>query len=87
MLEVVAFKRALAADVQVTPTRVVLQPRQSYTFTVVVRPPANAAPTAYERMLLFTIDGTTYVVPVSYVVRQNVPVNSDFALTGRLSDW
>ena len=37
MLEVVAFKRALAVDVQVTPTRVVLQPRQSYTFTVVVK--------------------------------------------------
>ncbi|ABO09539.1 S8 family serine peptidase [Pyrobaculum calidifontis] len=86
-LEVVAFKRAPAPDVQVIPTRVVLQPRQSYTFTVVVRPPANAAPTAYERILLFTINGTTYVVPISYVARQSVPVNSEFALTGRPSDW
>jgi len=86
-LEVVAFKRTPAADVQVIPTTVVLQPRQSYTFTIRITPPANAAPTAYERMLLFTINGTTYVVPVSYVVRQSVPVNSEFVLTGRPSDW
>ncbi|MEZ0319928.1 MAG: S8 family serine peptidase [Pyrobaculum sp.] len=85
-VEVVAYKRAQASDVQVTPSEITLGPRQSYTFTVVVRAPPNAAPTAYERMILFDINGTTYVVPLSYVVRQSVGANTEFTLTGRPSD-
>jgi len=87
MLEVVTFKRAPVANVQVRPTSAEVQPRFPTDFIVVVMPPANAAPAAYERMLLFTINGTTYVVPISYAVRQSVSVNSDFALTNRPSDW
>ncbi len=62
-IEVVAYKRTPAPDVQVTPTSYTLRPGQSRSFTVRVVAPANAAPTAYERMVLFNINGTTYVVP------------------------
>jgi len=48
--------------------------------------PANAAPTAYERMVLFNINGTTYVVPLSYIVTASVRVNTAFTLTAERSD-
>jgi subtilisin family serine protease len=87
-IEVVAYKRTPAPDVQVTPTSITLRPGQSYSFTVRVVAPANAAPTAYERMVLFNINGTTYVVPLSYIVTANVRVNTAFALTaGRSDSW
>jgi subtilisin family serine protease len=87
-IEVVAYKRTPAPDVQVTPTSYTLRPGQSYSFTVRVVAPANAAPTAYERMVLFNINGTTYVVPLSYIVTANVRVNTAFALTaGRSDSW
>ncbi len=85
-IEVVAYKRTPAPDVQVTPTSITLRPGQSYSFTVRVVAPANAAPTAYERMVLFNINGTTYVVPLSYIVTESVPVNTAFTLTARRSD-
>jgi len=85
-IEVVAYKRTPASDVQVTPTSYTLRPGQSYSFTVRVVAPANAAPTAYERMVLFDINGTTYVVPLSYIVTASVSVNTAFALTARRSD-
>ncbi|MEM4652161.1 MAG: S8 family serine peptidase [Pyrobaculum sp.] len=87
-IEVVAYKRTPAPDVQVTPTSITLRPGQSYSFTVRVVAPANAAPTAYERMVLFNINGTTYVVPLSYIVTASVPVNTAFTLTaGRSDSW
>jgi len=87
-VEVVAYKRVPASDVQVTPTNIILRPGQSFTFTVRVLAPANAAPTAYERMILFNINGTTYVIPLSYVVTASVPVNTAFTLTaGRSDSW
>ena len=87
-IEVVAYKRTPAPDVQVTPTSYTLRPGQSYSFTVRVVAPANAAPTAYERMVLFNINGTTYVVPLSYIVTANVRVNTAFVLTaGRSDSW
>ena len=87
-VEVVAYKRIQAPDVQIIPTAVKLMPGQSHTFTVRVLAPANAAPTAYERMILFSINGTTYVVPLSYVVTASVPVNTAFTLTaGRSDSW
>ncbi len=87
-VEVLAYKRTQASDVQITPTSITLMSGQSYTFTVRVLAPANAAPTAYERMILFNINGTTYVVPLSYVVTASVPVNTAFTLTaGRSDSW
>ncbi|MEM3835974.1 S8 family serine peptidase [Pyrobaculum sp.] len=87
-VEVVAYKRTPAPDVQITPTSIVLKPRQSFTFTVVVRAPPNVAPTAYERLVVLTINGTSYVVPLSYVVRASVPVNAEYVLTaGRSDSW
>jgi subtilisin family serine protease len=85
-IEVVAYKRTQAPDVQVTPTSITLRPGQSYSFTVRVVAPADAAPTAYERMVLFDINGTTYVVPLSYIVTASVRVNTAFELTARRSD-
>jgi subtilisin family serine protease len=87
-IEVVAYKRTPAPDVQVTPTSYTLRPSQSqsYSFTVRVVAPADAAPTAYERMVLFDINGTTYVVPLSYIVTESVSVNTPFTLTARRSD-
>jgi hypothetical protein len=85
-IEVVAYKRTPAPDVQVTPTSITLRPDESRSFTVRVVAPANAAPTAYERMVLFNINGTTYVVPLSYIVTASVPVNTAFTLTARRSD-
>jgi hypothetical protein len=85
-IEVVAYKRTPAPDVQVMPTSYTLRPGQSYSFTVRVVAPANAAPTAYERMVLFNINGTTYVVPLSYIVTESVSVNTAFTLTARRSD-
>jgi hypothetical protein len=87
-IEVVAYKRTPAPDVQVTPTSITLRPGQSYSFIVRVVAPADAAPTAYERMVLFDINGTTYVVPLSYIVTASVPVNTAFELTaGRSDSW
>jgi subtilisin family serine protease len=86
VVEVVAYKRTPAPDVQVTPTSITLRPNESRSFTVRVVAPANAAPTAYERMVLFNINGTTYVVPLSYIVTASVPVNTPFTLTARRSD-
>jgi subtilisin family serine protease len=85
-IEVVAYKRTPAPDVQVTPTSITLRPNESRSFTVRVVAPANAAPTAYERMVLFNINGTTYVVPLSYIVTANVRVNTAFTLTAGKSD-
>jgi len=87
-IEVVAYKRTPAPDVQVTPTSITLRPGQSYSFAVRVVAPPNAAPTAYERIVLFNINGTTYVVPLSYIVTANVRVNTAFTLTaGRSDSW
>lgn len=87
-IEVVAYKRTPAPDVQVTPTSITLRPDESRSFTVRVVAPANAAPTAYERMVLFNINGTTYVVPLSYIVTASVRVNTAFTLTaGRSDSW
>jgi subtilisin family serine protease len=87
-IEVVAYKRTPAPDVQVTPTSYTLRPGQSYSFTVRVVAPPDAAPTAYERMVLFNINGTTYVVPLSYIVTASVRVNTAFVLTaGRSDSW
>jgi subtilisin family serine protease len=85
-IEVVAYRRTPAPDVQVTPTSITLRPNESRSFTVRVVAPANAAPTAYERMVLFNINGTTYVVPLSYIVTESVRVNTAFELTARRSD-
>jgi subtilisin family serine protease len=88
IVEVVAYNRTPAPDVQVTPTSITLRPGQSYSFTVRVVAPPDAAPTAYERMVLFNINGTTYVVPLSYIVTANVRVNTAFTLTaGRSDSW
>lgn len=88
VLEVVAYKRVPAPDVQVVPSSYTLAPRQSYVFVVRVTAPTNAAPTAYERMILFDINGTTYIVPLSYVVRASVSVNRDLSLTsGKTDSW
>ncbi|RFA93990.1 S8 family serine peptidase [Pyrobaculum aerophilum] len=87
-VEVVAYKRTPAPDVQVLPAGVVLSRGQSFTFTVAVRPPPSAAPTAYERLIVFNINDTNYVVPLSYVVRASVPVNTAYTLTaGRSDSW
>jgi len=87
-IEVVAYKRTPAPDVQVTPTSITLRPNESRSFTVRVVAPPDAAPTAYERMVLFNINGTTYVVPLSYIVTASVPVNRTFVLTaGRSDSW
>jgi subtilisin family serine protease len=87
-IEVVAYKRTPAPDVQVTPTSITLRPDESRSFTVRIVAPANAAPTAYERMVLFNINGTTYVVPLSYIVTASVRVNTAFELTaGRSDSW
>ncbi|MFN3803704.1 MAG: S8 family serine peptidase [Pyrobaculum sp.] len=88
VVEVVAYRRAPADDVSVIPSAVTLPPRQSYSFVVTVRAPANMAPTAFERMVLLNINGTVYVVPLSYTVRASVPVNTVYVLTaGRSDSW
>ncbi|ACB40907.1 S8 family serine peptidase [Pyrobaculum neutrophilum] len=88
LVEVVAYKRTPATDVQITPATITLRPRQSYMFTVRVAAPADAAPTAHERLIVFKINGTSYVVPLSYIVRANVRVNDLFTLTaGRSDSW
>ncbi|MBP1449358.1 MAG: peptidase S8, partial [Thermoproteus sp.] len=83
-VEAVAYKRAPAPDISVSPSYAVLKPGSGETFAVTVRPPADAAPTAFERVVVFTINGTTYVVPLSYTVVRQAPT----ALTaGRTDSW
>ncbi|MEM4632978.1 MAG: S8 family serine peptidase [Pyrobaculum sp.] len=87
-VEVVAYRRVVASDVEITPAAATLQPRQSRVFTVVVRAPRDAAPTVFERYVIFEINGTSYVVPLSYVVRASVSAGSTFMLTsGRSGGW
>jgi hypothetical protein len=87
-LEVVAYKRVPAPDASITPSAATLAPGQRYTFVVRVTPPPNAAPTVYERLIVLDINGTSYVVPLSYVVRASVPVNTAYVLTsGRSDSW
>lgn len=87
-VEVIAYKRAPATDVQITPATITLRPRQSYMFTVRVVAPATAAPTVYERLIVFNINGTSYVVPLSYIVRTSVRINEVYILTaGRSDSW
>jgi hypothetical protein len=87
-VEIVAYKREPATDVSIVPASTILRPGQSYTFVVRVVAPRDAAPTVHERMILFDINGTSYVVPLSYTVKTSVPVNTAFTLTtGRSDDW
>ena len=87
-LEVAAYKRVPAPDASITPSAVTLAPGQRYTFVVRVTPPSNAAPTVYERLIVLNVNGTSYVVPLSYVVRASVPVNTQYVLTsGRSDSW
>ncbi|MFN7105745.1 MAG: peptidase S8, partial [Pyrobaculum sp.] len=88
VVEVIGFKRVPADDVRVTPSVVTLSPRQSYSFVVTVRAPTNLAPKAFERMVLLNINGTVYMVPLSYTVRTTVPQNTAYVLTaGRSDSW
>lgn len=70
------------------PSAVTLAPGQRHGFVVRVTPPLNAAPTVYERLIVLNINGTSYVVPLSYVVRASVAVNTAYVPTsGRSDSW
>lgn len=88
MVEVVAYRRVPASDVSVSPSTAQLGPRGTVNVYVTARPSPDAAPTAFERLLVVTLNGTGYVVPLTYTVSRQLSMGAPLAVTeGRSDSW